>query len=86
MVQKLGEAGGRGYDPDLLGLEVATPVPRERILGELLVWEDGTILPHTQFSLTMSLVALRLLGALAPEAGTQYPMLPILCRSSSSSL
>lgn len=54
MAQTHGVVGGRGYDPAFLGIEVATPTPGGKIVGDVLVWEDGTPLPYTHFSLTMS--------------------------------
>lgn len=54
MVQMARQDDSRGYDPDYLGVAVPTPVPGEKILGDVLVWEGGTVLPYTHFSLAMS--------------------------------
>ncbi|MGP5220399.1 DNA/RNA non-specific endonuclease [Arthrobacter rhombi] len=45
---------GEGFDPDFLHHTVDFPKPSEAIRGDVLVWEDGTVLPYTHFSLTMS--------------------------------
>ena len=54
MFQKLGEVDGKGYNPDFLGAEVATPAPSEQIREDMLVWKGGTTLRYTHFSLAMS--------------------------------
>jgi endonuclease G len=54
MFQKLGEVDGKGYNPDFLGTEIATPAPSEKIREDMLVWKGGTTLPYTHFSLAMS--------------------------------
>lgn len=46
---------GEGFDPDFLHHTVDFPKPSEAIRGDLLVWEGGTVLPYTHFSLTVSI-------------------------------
>ncbi|EAR25493.1 DNA/RNA non-specific endonuclease [marine actinobacterium PHSC20C1] len=54
MFQQREDAADRGYDRDFLGVEVAAPSLGERIVDDVRVWEGGTTLPYTHFSLVMS--------------------------------
>ncbi|MGP5220590.1 DNA/RNA non-specific endonuclease [Arthrobacter rhombi] len=46
---------GEGFNPCFLHKGVDTPLPSEAVCGDLLVWEEGTVLPYTHFSLAMSI-------------------------------
>ena len=54
MIHNPSEAAGEGYDPSFLRVEVPIPTPNAGIREDVLVWEGGTVLPYTHFSLTMS--------------------------------